>query len=277
MSPLAPPLDRYQLRLPSFEGPLDVLLRLIERHELEVTAISLAAVAEQFLAHLAALPDRDPAVLAEFAAIASRLLLLKTRVLFPRPPEAPAEEAGEDEDDLVRRLREYRLVKDAARALAAREAGGWRAFEPRANPLPPEAFGALETVTLAPARPLDLVRAAQRRLARLPAAPRLLALPPLISVGEMAARIVGWLRARGEVRFSALVAAAASRADLVTAFLAILELVRRRRVEARQEAPFGEIVVLPATAAGPADADTAASATHPHAALDERTGRAADD
>ena len=101
----------FQPRLPVFEGPLEVLLRLVERQELAITEVSLAAVADQFLAHLDTLPDRDPALLAEFAAVASRLLLLKTRVLFPRQPDAPAEDdAGEDEDDLVRRLQEYRRV-----------------------------------------------------------------------------------------------------------------------------------------------------------------------
>ena len=92
----------FQPRLPVFEGPLEVLLRLVERQELAITEVSLAAVADQFLAHLDTLPDRDPALLAEFAAVASRLLLLKTRVLFPRQPHAPAEDdAEEDEDDLV--------------------------------------------------------------------------------------------------------------------------------------------------------------------------------
>ena len=73
-------------RVSGFEGPLAVLLRLIEREELDITAISLAQVADQFVAHIEAQADRDPGLLAEFAAVASRLLVLKTRVLFPRPP-----------------------------------------------------------------------------------------------------------------------------------------------------------------------------------------------
>ncbi|HET8632126.1 MAG TPA: ScpA family protein [Thermomicrobiales bacterium] len=247
MSGLAPALDRYQLRLPGFEGPLDVLLRLIERDELDITAISLAAVADQFLAHLAALPDRDPAVLAEFAVIASRLLVLKTRVLFPRPPATPDPDAPDDDaDDLVRQLQEYRRLKEAAGALAARDAGGLRAYEPLAAP-PPESFTA--EVTLAPAGPADLVRAVHRRLARLPATPRLLALVPRVSVGEMAARLAERLRARGELRFRALVRPPQPRDEVVTTFMAILELVRRRRAEAHQETPFGEIVVRPLAAA----------------------------
>jgi segregation and condensation protein A len=258
----------FQPRLPVFEGPLEVLLRLVERQELAITEVSLAAVADQFLAHLDTLPDRDPALLAEFAAVASRLLLLKTRVLFPRQPHAPAEDdAEEDEDDLVRRLQEYRRVKEAAAALAARDAAGLRAYEPLAAPAPQS----LEAeVTLAPARPGDLIRAVQRRLARLPAAPRLLALPPRISVGEMVERIAARLRAgrRGEVRFSDLVARLVpargqlDRGDIVTVFMAILELVRRRQAEAHQPTPFGDIVVLATRAtpaAGSVDRDPAGS------------------
>ena len=175
----------YAYRLPGFEGPLDVLLRLIEREELDITAISLAAVADQFVAYIEAQPDRDPAVLAEFAAVASRLLLLKTRGLFPRAPEAPVAEVdgGADEDDLVRQLLEYRQIKEAAGALGGRDRAGERVFAPLAVPAHATA-GAIPEITLAPAGPFDLLRAVHRRLARQPVAPRVLNLVPRISVGR---------------------------------------------------------------------------------------------
>jgi segregation and condensation protein A len=238
----------YQCQLPGFEGPLDVLLRLIERQELDITAISLATVADQFVAYLASAPDRDPAVLAEFAAVASRLLLLKTRVLFPRPPELAGRASDDevDEDELVRHLREYRQIKAAAESLLARDRQGERTFAPLGVPQS-DVCAATPEVTLAPARPADLLRAVQRRLARQPATPRVLTLAPRISVGEMAARVLERLRGEsgGTVRFSQLVAGLPSRVDVVTAFMAVLELVRRRRVEATQDDLFGEIVVLP--------------------------------
>ena len=181
----------YACNVPGFEGPLDVLLRLIEREELDITAISLALVADQFVAYIAAQPDSDPALLAEFAAVASRLLLLKTRGLFPRAPEAATVESSEgpDEDDLVRQLLEYRQIKAAAAGLATRDRAGARAFAPLGTPAHATA-GAVPEITLAPARPFDLLRAVHRRLARQPATPRVLALIPRISVGEMAARIL---------------------------------------------------------------------------------------
>jgi segregation and condensation protein A len=237
-------------RVVGFEGPLAVLLRLIERDELDITAISLAQVADQFIAHIETQADSDPGLLAEFAAVASRLLVLKTRVLFPRPPAQPDREREEDDaDDLVRQLREYRQFKAAAASLAVRDRADERTFLPL--DLPDRALtGATAEVTLAPARPFDLVRVVQRRLARQPVAPRLLALAPRISVGEMIARLVDSLRTLplGELRFSRAIPAPHTRIEIVTTFMAILELVRRRRAEAVQDEPFGEIIVLPLVA-----------------------------
>ena len=248
----------YACNVPGFEGPLDVLLRLIEREELDITAISLALVADQFVAYIEAQPDRDPGLLADFAAVASRLLVLKTRGLFPRAPEVATGDPGamSDEDDLVRQLQEYREIKGAAEGLATRDRAGERAFAPR--DVPGHALAdAVPEITLAPARPFDLLRAVHRRLARQPATPRVLALIPRISVGEMAARILDRLLTwpHGEVRLSRLATEARSRVEVVTTFMAILELVRRRRAEATQDVPFGDIVVHPATLDTPAGGD----------------------
>ncbi len=253
----------YAYRLPGFEGPLDVLLRLIEREELDITAISLTLVADQFIAHIEAQAVRDPALLAEFAAVASRLLLLKTRGLFPRQPNAATSDpdAELDEDDLVRQLREYRQIKGAATDLSARDRAEARAFAPLAIAAHARAELVPE-ITLSPAGPVDLLRAVHRRLARQPATPRVLTLVPRISVGEMAARILEHLRLRprGDVRLSGLVREVQSRPEVITTFMGILELVRRRRAEATQEVLFGDIVVYPATEESLVSATSAAVA-----------------
>src|ERR671919_1436827 len=114
-------LEGYQLRLPSFEGPLDVLLRLIERDQLAISEISLLAVFDQFLAHLNTLEADAPDAIAEFVLVAGRLSVLKSRALLPRPAK-PLEEP--DEIDLVRKLEEYRAVKAAAELLAVRQRTG---------------------------------------------------------------------------------------------------------------------------------------------------------
>src|ERR671921_2166189 len=107
-------LDGYQLRLTSFEGPLDVLLRLIERDQLAISEISLLAVFDQFLAHLDTLEADAPDAIAEFVLVAGRLSVLKSRALLPRPAK-PFEVF--DEIDLVHQLEAYRAVKAAAELL----------------------------------------------------------------------------------------------------------------------------------------------------------------
>lgn len=257
------PVATYAYRLPGFEGPLDVLLRLIEREELDITAISLTLVADQFIAHIQEQAVRDPALLAEFAAVASRLLLLKTRGLFPRQPNTATNDpdAEVDEDDLVQQLREYRQIKGAATDLSVRDRAEARAFAPltiaahaRAELVP--------EITLSPAGPVDLLRAVHRRLARQPATPRVLTLVPRISVGAMAARILERLRLRprGDVRLSRLMREVNSRPEVITTFMGILELVRRRRADAAQEVLFGDIVVYPTSEEPLASATSAAVA-----------------
>ena len=105
----------YQVALPVFEGPLDLLLHLIERQELDITAISLAQVTNQYLEYLAGASERDPDNLADFLVVAAKLLLIKSRVLLPQPPAPPAAEEEDLGDDLVRQLVEYKRFKEAAR------------------------------------------------------------------------------------------------------------------------------------------------------------------
>src|SRR5215207_1012312 len=125
----------YTLQLPDFAGPLDLLLRLIEKDELQITTISLAAVADQYLAYVRDLADPDPLTVAEFLAIAAQLLLIKSRALLPRPdpPVAiPDEDSGEQ---LARQLKEYQRFKQAAAQLRAWENEGRRTWE-RLTPPP---------------------------------------------------------------------------------------------------------------------------------------------
>ena len=105
-------IDTFQLRLPVFEGPLDLLLYLIEREELDITAVSLVQVTGQYLSHLRSGEQIDADALAEFIVIGARLIYLKSRALLPQPQaDEEVEELGED---LVQRLREYRRFKEAA-------------------------------------------------------------------------------------------------------------------------------------------------------------------
>ncbi len=119
----------YTVQLPEFEGPLDLLLRLIEREELDITTIALAQVADTYLAQVRALDVPDPAALSAFLVIAAKLLLIKSRALLPRPAAAKGADESIDEGvELARQLREYQRFKQAAALLRSWEEQGHHSY-----------------------------------------------------------------------------------------------------------------------------------------------------
>ncbi|MBA2753008.1 MAG: segregation/condensation protein A [Chloroflexia bacterium] len=235
-------LDDYQLHLPSFEGPLDLLLRLIERQKLPIADISLVAVAGQFLAYVAdnAVP---PATLADFATVGARLVLLKTRSLLPR---APRPDGDEEPDDLVHRLVEYRAIRDAARDLAETDRAGGRAYA--VPPRRPAVKTPPATTPLAPHEATSLARAIRRRLSLLSAPVTTHALAPVVSLRQMVSRLADLLRGGRSLAFTDFVAPDRPRQERLIGFLAVLVLVRQRAVDAVQDDLFGPIAIrlLPA-------------------------------
>lgn len=228
-------LMHYQLRLPSFEGPLDVLLRLVERERLPITDVSLVVVTEQFLEHLGTLDGADPALVAGFSSVAGRLLVLKSRSLLPRPVPEP-EDA--DQDDLVRQLEEYRTMRDVALRLGASDRAGGGAFPRGGAVAAPDA----PPPRLAVHAPQSLARALRRRLSLLAPAPVAAPLRATVTLQGMLARFLSAFRGRRSVTLRSLVGEC-DREHLLVGFLAVLVLLRRRMAEAEQDEPFGDIVV----------------------------------
>jgi segregation and condensation protein A len=228
----------YQLRLPTFEGPFDVLLRLIERNQLSITDVSLVAVTEQFLSYVAELGGAAPEAIAEFANVGARLVLFKSRSLLPRPPAADDEPAS---SDLARQLIEYRAMKRAADDLAERDCRGDGAFARATGAVAVPAAGI--PPKLAAHEPVSLVRALRRRLAAIPSPRELISARPQISLAAMIERLLGLLTGFGETRFSRLTGDCRDGHEMRTAFFAVLVLIRRRIVDAEQTAPFGEITL----------------------------------
>ena len=227
-------LHGYQLRLSVYEGPLDILLRLIERNQLLVTDVSLVLVTEQFIEYTAGLTDASSEALAEFMSIAARLLLLKSRSLLPRPV---VEDDEEEPDDLVDRLREYQRARLIASDLRLREVAGLQSW-PRmvvTADLP-------HTERLAGGTIQALVAALRRCLARSTAEPQRYVTTPVISLMEMTRRLLGRL-GRGSGSFTTLVGQGATRTEYAVAFIALLSLLRRRTVDASQSGLFGEIEI----------------------------------
>lgn len=236
------PLD-YTFQLPVFEGPLDLLLKLIEREELDITAVALAQVADQYLAHVRALEAPDPGALSSFLVMAARLLLIKSRALLPRPPAAPGPDDPPDEAaDLARQLREYQRYKQAAALLRTWEASGRRSYVRVAAPAlpalpPPDRLD----VTLA-----EMIAAVERRmqlLLPLEPAEQPLPAPKLITVAEMAARIRDRLIAQEWLSFEDLLSLAARRVEVIVALWSVLELLKRRAIVVEQATIFGPIMI----------------------------------
>jgi segregation and condensation protein A len=231
----------YTVQLAIFEGPLDLLLQLIERDELDVTKIALAQVTEQFLAYLKIVESLQLADLSDFLLVAARLVLIKSEALLPRPVER---QPGEEDpgDELARQLIAYKRYKEIAGTLHEREAVGLRTYLRLAPP--PKVEGKLDLAGLTPWHLLEAVR---RALALLPDKPPLgmVVAPPKVTIRDQIRLIARALReAEGRIVFQRVLENARSRMEVVVTFLAVLEMIKRRKLEARQDSRFGEITLL---------------------------------
>ncbi len=241
----SPSLANYQLRLETFEGPLDVLLQLIERQRLDISNLSLIAVTDGFLAHIDGLDNPAPRLLAEFAAIAARLLVLKTRSLLPSPSPV---EADEPLDDLAARLIEYQRVKRLAALMRENEESGWRSYQ---SPVPPP--GRQVNVRLILPTISQLHRSFVQALARQPSPPEIAPIRPAISVADMARRIMSFALRPGQRFLFADIVPNQERHATIAAFVALLSLWARRELVVQQPAAFGSIEIRNASTDRPVD------------------------
>ncbi len=232
----------YRVTLDVFEGPLDLLLRLIEREELDISRISLTLVADQYLAHVAQLNETSAANLADFLVIAAKLLVIKSRALLPKVEEEAEEDEDDVGEDLEQQLREYKCFKEAAKALRQIEESGLKAYPRIAPPAQPQQRLEPGNVTLA-----DLIEAYKRALEAHPVAQpvdRVVA-PIVVHIADCIKTITDLLRRHQRLRFSTLIRRARSRLEIIVSFLALLELLKQQRLVAVQECAFGEIYIEP--------------------------------
>lgn len=218
-----------------FEGPLDLLLELIEEQRLDILTVRLGDLADEYLARVQALPALPSEEVASFLVLGSRLVLIKARSLLPQPTAEQLGEAEADERELRERLLEYQTVRERAQALRERLAarafhreGGTVEFPPRGG----------DTTALAAAwrKVLELARAAPRE--------ELVAPGERYSAEERAVEIESRLLVHSEMRFSTLLLERPTLAFAIVTFLAILDLYRRGVIDLRQEELFGEITVI---------------------------------
>lgn len=243
----------YRVQLDVFTGPLDLLLYLIRREEIDIHEIPIARITEPYLQYVRVLEQVDPNAAGDFLVMASTLLEIKSRCLLPSPPPEPPDADDSPQAVLVRQLLEYKRIKDAAAALERAADERARRFARRPAALPPELAGVeLEDVEL-----WDLVEAFGKVMASIGARPGVhevrLAETPIEVYVE---RILTRLEPQGHCTFEALFEGRQTRATVVGILLALLELIRERRVSARQEKLFGTIHIFlledaPASAADP--------------------------
>jgi segregation and condensation protein A len=233
------PHTGYQVRIPIYEGPLDLLLNLIERAELDITTVSLAMVTDQYLAYMHSLEQANADDMSGFLIIAARLLQIKSEALLPRPPKR---EPGEEDvgESLVEQLRLYKRFKEIGAWLEARQAAGLATYL-RVAP-PPRITVKFDPSTLT----LEmLVEAAQSALARAadkePLASVIAA--PIVTIREKIHLISRTLRQLQRASFRGLIGDTATRLEVVVTFLALLELIKRYRVQVRQDSLFSDIQI----------------------------------
>ena len=236
------PLDPFHVKLPDFEGPLDLLLYLIEREELDITRVSLAKVTGSYLEYIHLLEQLQVDQVADFLVVAAKLLLIKSEALLPRPPAIKSAEEEDVGDDLVQQLLLYKRYKESARKLSDREAAGLHTYVRVAPPPKIEAKLDLSNVTV------DLLIKAVRNVLEIePPSPLVgtVVKPFTLTIREQMDLIERILRYRPNISFKRMLRRARDRVEIIVTFLAVLELLRRRKVEVVQEQLFGDILITP--------------------------------
>ena len=235
----------YEVKLERFEGPLDLLLHLISRDEVDIYDIPIAHITRQYLEYIELMRLLDLEVAGEFLVMAASLMRIKAKMLLPAPPNL-AEDEVDPRDELVQRLLEYRQFKEVSGTLKDREEKRRLSFERGRLPGDEEAG----PLPLAPATLFHLLDALNRVLARLPARAALELEGEAYDIEEKIARIQSRVLVAGRLSFETLLAECRSRLEMIVTFLALLELLKLNRLVAVQDMTFGEIELVPSEGGG---------------------------
>lgn len=231
----------YLVKLPTFEGPLDLLLFLIREARLDIHDIPIAQITDQYLEYIELMQDLRLDLAGEFFVMAATLMRIKIRMLLPRDA---TEEEEEDEvdprEELVQRLLEYRKIKEAARELRRREAERRQVFprarvrgRPAPEPDPEEASGEFSL--------FDLLYALKDVLAQVRAEGVHHVRMETVSLDERIETIRERLAGEGQILFADLFQGSTTKMEIIVTFMALLELLKGQEIRARQETPFEPI------------------------------------
>jgi segregation and condensation protein A len=239
-----PPQEEYKVRLDVFEGPLDLLLYLIKKDELDIYDIPIERITRQYLQYMDLMRMLDLNIAGDFIVMAATLMMIKSRMLLP-PEERTAMEEEEEDDprwDLVRQLVEYKKFKDAALHLEILEDQRLDVFAREGEHVQ---LGPAPDVSLHDVSLFDLISAFGDVLKRVKTEELKEIFSERFTVAEKMEHIVRRLQKETRIEFGSLFAHLASRHEIVCTFLALLELIRLRQLVARQESTFGSIMLMP--------------------------------
>ncbi|MHB8875433.1 MAG: segregation and condensation protein A [Myxococcaceae bacterium] len=242
-APLTPG-DAFRIALPNFEGPLDLLLHLIREHKLDIFDIPIALVTEKYLAHLKTMREINLDIAGEFLVMASTLAHIKSRLLLPRQEavgEAEPEDQGDPRAELVRRLLEYQKYRDAAETLHRQDLLDRDVFARKVSvdklPIPDDEIGLAELSVY------KLIEALDRVLKALEPQDRYEVVRERISISDAIHTLVERLKLQGPVSFYSLFVGQRTRQQVITTFLAILEMCKLKLIRVSQEEGQDDIVV----------------------------------
>jgi len=244
-SPTTRPVESadYKVRLEIFEGPLDLLLYLIKRDEVDIHSISIERITRQYLEYINTFKLLNIDLASEFIVMAANLMYLKSRTLLPRVDQPPEEDAEEDDPrwELIRQLIEYKKFKDAAGFLSLREIEqeGRFAHQPDAADTPVEEAPGLADVSI-----FDLIRAFQNVLKRFEESHDFGdIIDDRFTVSDKIDLLMSRFQPGESRRFDELFESATTKSEVIVTFLALLELMKLNQFVVRQNELLGEIVI----------------------------------
>ncbi len=239
----------YHIKLEIFEGPMDLLLHLIRKHELDIYDIPIAPITQQYLEYLDLMKSLDMEIAGDFLVMASTLTHIKSKMLLPPPEHPEAEDDGVDpRAELIRRLLEYKQFKDAAHSLERKE-DTWSRIYTRPPDTSPD-LPAEDEPLLFDFHLFDLLSALKDVLARVPDAGFEIT-AEAVSITEKISAILNRLETADSVLFLDLFEGSTTRMQVIATFLALLELMKTRVVKALQVEDFGAIRIAKAVTETP--------------------------
>lgn len=242
-------MSEYKVKFEVFEGPLDLLLYLIKKEEVDIYEVNLTKLATQFIEYIELMRELDLEIAGEFLVMAATLMYIKSKELLPVDQQVTPEGEEEEEDprwELIRKLVEYKKFKDAAGKLQTLETAAENTFA--RLPVKP-VFDHTETETQQTASIFELLNAVNGILKRFNEREDLRDIfEDKWTVSEKIETILTRIRTGTRLRFTELFSEATSRTEVVVTFLAVLELIRLKQIEANQTSAFGEIEITPGIA-----------------------------